>query len=344
MNREFNNRRKTLSSTADLSQEKRAGFLYATPVKQELAAVETMLADQMRSKVPYVDALVRYGCLLGGKRLRPILLLLVAKSVGEVTSQHILLATVVEMIHTATLVHDDVLDAATMRRHCPTVNDRWDTEASILLGDFLFTHAFYLASTLDSTWACRLIGETTNKLCEGEIRQKGNQGKYDISEAEYLAVNEAKTAALCACACRLGMPELGGVSGLAEKMEAFGRCLGQAFQIVDDLLDVVGVEAETGKSLGTDLQHQKATLPLIHLWQQVGEGQRHELRQIMQGPVENRVSQLGPLLAQHQSIEYARQKALEFASQARQCLQGLPSNPAAEMLTRLPEFVLDRSR
>ena len=333
-----------MSSTADLSQKKRAGLVYAAPVEQELAAVESMLAEQMRSKVPYVDDLVRYGCLLGGKRLRPILLLLVAKSVGEVTSRHVLLATVVEMIHTATLVHDDVLDAATMRRHCPTVNDRWDAESSILLGDFLFTHAFYLASTLDSTWACRLIGETTNKLCEGEIRQKGNQGKYDISEEEYLAVNEAKTAALCACACRLGMPESGSVNGLAEQMESFGRCLGQAFQIVDDLLDVVGVEAEAGKSLGTDLQHQKATLPLIHLWQQVGDSQRDELRKIMQGPSEKRAGSLGPLLAEHRSIEYARDRALEFAAQAGECLRGLPSNPAADMLTRLPEFVLQRSR
>ena len=333
-----------MSSTAETWQENRSGLVYAAPVEEELAAVETMLADQMRSKVPYVDDLVRYGCLLGGKRLRPILLLLVAKSVGQVTSRHILLATVVEMIHTATLVHDDVLDAATMRRHCPTVNDRWDTEASILLGDFLFTQAFYLASTLDSTWACRLIGETTNKLCEGEIRQKGNQGKYGVSEAEYLAVNDAKTAALCACACRLGMPEHDNEQGLGEQMESFGRCLGQAFQIVDDVLDVVGEEAKTGKSLGTDLQHQKATLPLIHLWHQVGDAQRSELREIMQGPWENRAARLRPMLEQHRSIEYARQRALEFVATAGHCLQGLPSNPAAEMLTRLPEFVLDRSR
>jgi octaprenyl-diphosphate synthase len=140
------------------------------------------------------------------------------------------------------------------------------------------------------------------------------------------------------------MPESGNVNGLAEKMESYGRCLGQAFQIVDDLLDVVGEEAEAGKSLGTDLEHQKATLPLIHLWQQVGDTQRGELREIMQGPSENRAARLGPLLSEHRSIEYARERALDFASQAGQCLRGLPSNPAAEMLTRLPEFVLQRSR
>ena len=172
--------------------------LYA-PIAAELAEVEALLKAELCSDYPFVDELVRYGCLLGGKRLRPALLLLTAKAVGgRVQSEHITLGTVVEMIHTATLVHDDVLDEAHMRRHLATVNARWDNEASVLLGDFLFTHAFYLASTLDSVLGCRLIGRATNIVCEGELRQKGSRGNFDLSEVEYLEIVEAKTAELTA--------------------------------------------------------------------------------------------------------------------------------------------------
>ncbi len=159
--------------------------LYA-PIADELEQVEDILRREMRSRHPFVDELVRYGCLLGGKRLRPALLLLSAKATGEVTPHHLTLAAVVEMIHTATLVHDDVLDEASMRRHLATVNARWDNEASLLLGDFLFSHAFYLASTTESTLACQLIGRSTNIVCEGEIRQKGSCADFELSEAGVL--------------------------------------------------------------------------------------------------------------------------------------------------------------
>src|SRR5262245_15893504 len=184
----------TIRSAAASSELLRS--LYA-PIAAELADVETLLKSELRSDYPFVDELVRYGFLLGGKRLRPALLLLTAKAVGSrVTQEHVTLAAVVEMIHTATLVHDDVLDDALLRRHLATVNARWDDESSVLLGDFLFTHAFYLASTLDSVVGCRLIGRATNIVCEGELRQKGSRGNFTLTEAEYLEIVEAKTAAL----------------------------------------------------------------------------------------------------------------------------------------------------
>ena len=321
-----------------------ARLVYADPIQSELAEVEKMFGEQMQSRYSYVDELVRYGCLLGGKRLRPILLLLVAKAVGRIENRHILLATVVEMIHTATLIHDDVLDMATMRRHCETVNHRWDTESSILLGDFLFTRAFYLASTLESTWACRLIGETTNRLCEGEIRQKGNQGDFGLSEEDYLQINDAKTASLCSCACRLGVTEHPDQAKLSAQVASFGSYLGQAFQIADDLLDVVGNESITGKSLGTDLRHQKATLPLIHLWGCLDSQQQQSLVEMLRQPGEEQLVRLLPMLEKHGSIEYARQRAIRFSQKAKGCLQGLPDNAATEMLQRLPGFVVDRVR
>src|SRR5438045_2375708 len=202
--------------------------LYA-PVAAELAQVEHVLKAELRSDYPFVDELVRYGCLLGGKRMRPALLLLTAKATGGlITPGHITLAAVVEMIHTATLVHDDVLDEAHMRRHLATVNARWDNEASVLLGDFLFTHAFYLASTLDSVVGCRLIGRATNIVCEGGLRQKGSRGNFDLSEAEYLEIVEAKTAELTAVSCRLGALFAGADSAIVEQMDGFGRNLGIA--------------------------------------------------------------------------------------------------------------------
>src|SRR6478672_2492188 len=213
-------------------------MLYA-PVVAELTEVEALLKAELRSDYPFVDELVRYGCLLGGKRLRPALLLLTAKAVGgRATRDHLTLAAVVEMIHTATLVHDDVLDEAQMRRHLATVNARWDNEASVLLGDFLFTHAFYLASTLDSALGCRLIGRATNIVCEGELRQKGSRGNFELSETEYFRIVEAKTAELTAVSCRLGALFSGADEATLQEMDGFGRDLGIAFQIADDLLDV----------------------------------------------------------------------------------------------------------
>src|SRR5687768_6278756 len=193
--------------------------LYA-PVAKEMEEVERILKEELRNPHPFVDELVRYGCLLGGKRLRPALLLLTAKAVGgRLTHEHRTLAAVVEMIHTATLVHDDVLDEAHMRRHLATVNSRWDNEASVLLGDFLFTHAFYLASTLDSVLGCRLIGRATNIVCEGELRQKGSRGSFELSEAEYLEIVEAKTAELTAVTCRLGALFAGASETVVENMD-----------------------------------------------------------------------------------------------------------------------------
>ena len=172
-------------------------LLYA-PIEQELADVEEILRRELRSEYAFVDELVRYGCLLGGKRLRPALLLLAAKASGHITQEHLLLAAVVEMIHTATLIHDDVLDEADRRRHLATVNARWDNEASVLLGDFLFTHAFYLASTTGSTVACQRIGRATNVVCEGELRQQGSRSNFALPEEDYLSIIDAKTAELCA--------------------------------------------------------------------------------------------------------------------------------------------------
>ena len=315
--------------------------LYA-PVADELQQVERLLREQLRNRHPFVDELVRYGCLLGGKRLRPALLLLTAKALGKVTREHVTLAAVVEMIHTATLVHDDVLDEAHMRRHLATVNARWDNEASVLLGDYLFTHAFYLASTLDGVLGCRLIGRATNIVCEGELRQKGSRGNYRLTEGEYLEIIEAKTAELTAVSCSLGAMYAGAGQETADALDGFGRDLGVAFQIVDDLLDVLGQEQATGKSLGTDLEKQKPTLPVIRALHLASEQDRRELIEILSGD-ERRPELLAPYLTKYDAVSYARERAGFYAHRARQRLSILSASPAKEVLVATTEFVLTRS-
>lgn len=315
--------------------------LYA-PVAAELTQVEAIFRREMHHPHPYVDELVRYGCLLGGKRLRPALLLLTAKAAGRVTPEHLTLAAVVEMIHTATLVHDDVLDNAQMRRHLATVNARWDNEASVLLGDYLFTHAFHLASTIDSVLGCRIIGQATNIVCEGELRQKGTRGQFDLSEQEYLEVIEAKTAELTACSCRLGALFAGLPEEQVEQLDLYGRELGIAFQIADDLLDLSGEEDTTGKSLGTDLEKQKPTLPLIHTLREATADDRQKLLDLLTNEQANPRTLL-PYLQRYGGLEYARARAQEYSNQSRRRLECLPPSPAKDVLLTIADFVVARS-
>jgi octaprenyl-diphosphate synthase len=317
--------------------------LYA-PIQEELAAVERILHAELRSPYPLVDELVRHGVRLGGKRLRPALLLLAAKAAGRVADEHLKLAAVVEMIHTATLIHDDVLDEATLRRHLETVNARWDNEASVLLGDYLFTHSFYLASTLSSTFACRRIGRATNITCEGELRQVRSCGNLDLSEEDYLSIIEEKTAELCSCACVLGAHYAGADEGVVDALGRYGRNLGIAFQIADDLLDVLGSEATVGKSLGSDLQKCKATLPVIHVLRQTSDKERTEIVDILTRTGNHRAESLRPWFERFSAFAYTRDKAAEYAQRAIDALDVVPAGPIRDVLQDLAEFVVTRQR
>jgi octaprenyl-diphosphate synthase len=324
-----------------LAGRQRLDSLYA-PIREELIQFEAILHAELQSKYSAVDQLAKHAFRLGGKRLRPALLLLAAKAVGCVTREHLLLAAVVEMIHTATLVHDDVLDSAAMRRHLETINSRWGNQASVLLGDFLFTHAFYLASTLSSTLACQIIGRATNIVCEGELRQVASRGKLDLTEQEYFGIIGAKTAELCACCCQLGAHYAGADAQTEQALTQFGRGLGIAFQVVDDLLDLVGDETTTGKSLGTDLKQQKLTLPLIRLLSQLGPAEREEAVCLMQNGRPDRSDWFRNRLEQSDALEYTRLKAVSIAAAARQELNCLPPGPAKTVLCQLADFVVDR--
>ncbi len=310
-------------------------------VRSELAEVESRLQSELRGQHPSVDEVVRHGYRLGGKRLRPALLLLAGRACGELTDAHETLAVVVEMIHTATLVHDDVLDEADLRRHVDTINARWGNETSVLLGDFLFSHAFYLASTIGSADACLLIGKSTNRVCEGEMRQTLAEGDLDLGEDDYFAIIDAKTAELCACCCELGAKYARADQQRIQALSAYGRHLGIAFQIVDDLLDLSGDESATGKSLGRDLAKRKMTLPLIHARDALVDGSRKTLLAHIEAG--NGHHDLLEQLDGLGSFDYTRQLAEQFATKAIDSLSALPDTSAKKALEQLAAFVVSRN-
>ncbi len=311
--------------------------------------VEDLLQQELRSQSCYVDQLLTFVASLGGKRMRPALVLLSGQATNatredvQVSPEHITVATVIEMIHIATLVHDDILDGADTRRHQPTVNSRWGNQGSVLLGDYLFTHAFYLASTLPTTYGCRIIGEATNKVCVGEMQQVGHRGNLLLTEAEYFAIIRGKTAALTACATQLGAHYSHADSSVVERMTRYGHDLGMAFQIVDDLLDLVGNEVEVGKSLGTDLDNQKLTLPLIHLRDNAG-ADRDRVLDLLGRPMTSASREtLVALMREHGAIEYAKRVAVDFSRSAQTQLDGLPKSSARQTLQTLCDFVIART-
>jgi octaprenyl-diphosphate synthase len=314
------------------------------PIAADLEEVERVLARELRGGRPGVAEVVDHVRHYRGKRLRPVLLLLAARACGRVVPAHHVLGAVVEMIHTATLVHDDVLDGARLRRRVATVNAVWGVQTSVLLGDFLFTRAFHLASTLGDARACQLIGAATDRVCEGELCQVLQRGNLGLTEAEYFDVIDGKTAALTACCCHLGALYSGAPAAVVGCLERFGRRVGLAFQIADDLLDLVGEEETAGKSLGTDLEQQKLTLPLIRLLASGPEGLAARVRQVLAEPGNHKREALRPLLAEGDSLDYARQRAEELAREARDELSCLPPSPCRAVLEAVTDRVVHRSQ
>ncbi|MEN6459052.1 MAG: polyprenyl synthetase family protein [Thermoguttaceae bacterium] len=315
--------------------------MYA-PIATDLEDVERLLQKEFSSDNPFVDQLAQHGFRLGGKRIRPALVLLSARATGSVRPEHIVLAVTTELIHTASLVHDDVLDEATLRRHLDTVNARWNNETSVLLGDYLFARAMCLASSLEDNFACQTISHSARNMCEGELTQIHSRGNYDLTEAEYVQIVAGKTAALMSTCCRLGAHYAGAASATCEALGQYGYDLGVAFQIADDVLDLVGEEAAVGKSLGTDLSKQKATLPLIRLLAAVAPAERDELESILKRSDNHRRESLQPWLARYDALDYARGQARSFTQRAYQQLAAIAKTPASESLVGLADFVIER--
>ncbi len=320
-----------------------AGRSAFAPVVADIAEADRIFAESLAGYRSPVAPLIQHLRHYRGKRLRPALLLLTAKACGGVNPHHHILAAAVEMIHTATLVHDDVLDEATTRRHIPTFNAEWGNKVSILLGDMLFTQAFHITSRVDRR-ACELIGGATNRVCGGELKQVCNRGNWHLSEADYFDILDGKTAALTAVCGRLGAVYAGATEDVADKMATYGRCVGLAFQIADDLLDLVGDEAKAGKTLGTDLDEGKLTLPLIHALNTLPASAADELRELIRSDRPDKRRKVAEVLTRTGSIAYAKRTAEEFGRQARLALADLPPSECKHILEQLTDWSVKRER
>ena len=312
------------------------------PIVAELKQVEKILKTELRSETPFVDQLLEHSWLLGGKRIRPVFLLLSGSAVGQLTAAHYQLAAALEMIHTATLVHDDILDEADTRRHRPTANSVWGAKQSVLLGDYLFTHSFDVASKGGSCEALQMLAQASNRVCEGEMRQNAWQGDFNLSQADYLRMITEKTAELCGVGCRIGAFLSGASADVVDQFESYGRNLGVAFQIIDDVLDIVGHDEQMGKTLGTDLLNQKPTLPVIHCLENLPTERAKDLVQFLQDPAST-AEQLQIYLRETDSLEYARLRAREHAQAAIDFAATLEVNDCSQALISLAYFVQQRS-
>jgi len=314
---------------AMLTPEKEKVGLHALPqrlIAGDLDQVEQILAKSLAPFRKQFGPLVKHLNHYRGKRLRPTLVLLIAHACGRLSPAHLTLAAVVEMIHTATLVHDDVLDEANTRRHVRTVNAGWGNKISILLGDLLFSKAFHLSATVGDARACEWIGDATNRVCAGELRQTTEQGNLHLSESDYFEIIDGKTAALTECCGRLGGHFAGATARQVQALADFGRDLGMAFQIADDVLDLTGNDTEAGKTLGTDLLQRKLTLPLIYMFDRLTSEQADRLRMSLDPTAIHR------WLRDTGSLESAQARAQAFADSAVSHLKCLPTSPHRTML------------
>jgi octaprenyl-diphosphate synthase len=309
----------------------------------DMQAVDRVLRESLASNVVLVRQVAEHIIGGGGKRLRPALLVLAARACGHRGPHHHTLAAVIEMIHTATLLHDDVVDESALRRGHATANAMFGDAASVLVGDFLYSRAFQLLVAVDSMRALRILSDATNVIAEGEVLQLLNAGNPDIEEAVYLDVIRRKTAKLFEAAAQLG-----GVLGRAEPVveEAlahYGMHLGTAFQLIDDVLDYSGDLAAIGKNLGDDLAEGKPTLPLIRAMR---VGSPDDAALIRDALARGRLDDFHPVLevlSRTGALAYARQCAEEESAQAAACLAVLPNSPHRETLLELSAFAVQRT-
>ncbi len=319
----------------------------AEALAADLAEVETCFSAELLSDLACVNDLVRYVERYRGKMLRPTLLLLsaMASRPGQpVRDEHRTLATVVEMVHMATLVHDDILDEAEIRRKGKTVNTLAGNEAAVMLGDYLVSHAYHLCSSLDNQAAARLIAQTTNTVCEGELLQLANRNNWSLDEQTYYQIIGRKTAALVDAACRLGPMMHERDQSDCRSMGGFGYKIGMAFQIIDDVLDLTGDEQVVGKSLGKDLEKGKLTLPLIHRLETAAPADRHRILDLLRTDDTQRTEHVGWLITNTESIDYARRRAENLVAEAHDHLAVLPESPARQTLHGIADAVISRQR
>lgn len=308
----------------------------------DMAAVDALIRRRLGSDVALINQVAEYIVGAGGKRLRPMLLLLAARACGHAGPDAHQLAAVIEFIHTATLLHDDVVDDSDLRRGRSTANAVWGNAASVLVGDFLYSRSFQLMVELDRIEVMRILADTTNAIAEGEVLQLLHVRNPDIDEVAYLRVIERKTAVLFAAATRLGALLADQDAATQQRMHDYGLNLGYAFQIADDVLDYASDAATLGKNLGDDLAEGKATLPLIHAMARSDAATRERLRGIVERGEIDALPEVMDAIAATDALAHSRSRAGEYAAAAEQALEGMAEDQDVAALRGLARYAIDR--
>ncbi|GGY79467.1 octaprenyl diphosphate synthase [Marinobacter zhanjiangensis] len=311
-------------------------------VADDFTRVNDLIIKRLSSDVPLVEKIAQYIIESGGKRLRPLLVLLSSRALGYDRDDHLKLAAVIEFLHTATLLHDDVVDTSDMRRGRSTANARWGNAPSVLVGDFLYARAFEMMVELKSLPIMEILSHATAVIAEGEVLQLMNVKNPDLSEEKYMEVIHNKTAMLFEAASHTGALLAGADDRQEKALRDYGKHLGLAFQLVDDALDYTGDADAMGKNVGDDLAEGKATLPLIHAMASSHESDRQLIRQAVRKGGLNDLPCILAIVNDSGALEYTMARAREQADLARQCALVLPDSPQTQALHLLTELAVER--
>ncbi len=306
---------------------------------EDKAQLDKCILASAKSPVDLSNQICDYIIGSGGKRIRPLVLILLARAMNYKGDKHFQMATAVEFIHTATLLHDDVVDESDYRRKRRTANHQFGNAAAVLVGDFLYSRAFQLIST--ELKAASIISDASNQLAMGEVMQLMNVNNMDLSEEDYFQVIYLKTAVLFSAACQFSTV-LAKREELAENCADYGKHLGIAFQIADDVLDYVGDISKTGKNIGDDLAESKLTLPIIHALNNANDSDKKQLKQILENGDREAIDTVVTILSKTDSINYTKQVALKYADLAKQALAPFPDSKYKTMLHELAELSVKR--
>jgi octaprenyl-diphosphate synthase len=310
--------------------------------EEKLQRVELNMKELFRNKIPFIPLIGNYIISSGGKRMRPLFHLISADLAGYRGNAHIDIAGIIESIHTASLLHDDVVDMAEVRRGNPTANSLWGNQIVVLVGDFLYSNALKTAVMQKNQRIMEILSGATTRMTEGELLQLNRIGNPDITEQEYLEIISAKTGTLISAACRLGAV----LAELPEEQENaladFGMKTGMVFQMADDILDYMADENALGKKLCKDLEEGKITLPLLYLLTAAGEDERTEIKKIIMDFSDEGLSRIMMLLKEHSSIELSLKKAQALADEAKSRLSVFPDSQAKDALLVIAEYSLHR--
>ena len=309
------------------------------PVEPFLEDVGRRLGEQVEAFDPDIARYADYALNGQGKHLRAALVALTARALGKVNEAHVTAAVIIEMVHLATLVHDDVIDEAEVRRGRPTLAANWSNEIAVLFGDCLFAHALKLAASFPTPDVCRAVALATNTVCSGEILQIQHRGDFRFTRDKYFKVLEMKTAELFALSCELSAALSGAAPDWRAALRRFGLAFGTAYQVYDDCVDLFGSEAVAGKSLGTDLAKGKLTLPVLLLWERADSTDRARLRELVHDWQPGSMQAMEALLAKHDALGASLEIIHQYLEQARQSLQFLPVSSGRAGLLGSTEYL-----